>query len=95
MTNLITINLAKIQIKDGYAEAFNCHGELVMDPKEIKSALQRAFDSNLPAVIDVRVNPKVNTVMDYLSRESYNPDTWKRKIKKKAEIILEVPTTKD
>jgi thiamine pyrophosphate-dependent acetolactate synthase large subunit-like protein len=80
---------------DKYAEAFNCHGELVTDPKEIKPALQRAFDSNLPAVIDVRVNPKVNTVMNYLARESYNPDSWKRKVKKKAEIILEVPASKN
>jgi acetolactate synthase-1/2/3 large subunit len=77
---------------DKYAQAFNCYGELVTAPEEIKPALQRAFDSNLPAVIDIRVNPKVNTVMDYLARESYNPDSWKRKVKKKTEIILEVPT---
>ena len=79
---------------DKYAEAFNCYGELVSDPNEIRPALQRAFDSNLPAVIDVRINPKVNTVMDYLAREAYNPDSWKRKVKKKAEIVLEVPVTK-
>ena len=79
---------------DKYAEAFNCYGELVTDPKDIRPALQRAFDSGLPAVIDVRINPKFNTVMDYLARESYNPDSWKRKVKKKAEIILEVPLTK-
>ena len=80
---------------DKYAEAFNCYGELISDPNEIRPALQRAFDSGLPAVIDVRVNPKVNTVMDYLARESYNPDSWKRKVKKKAEIVLEVPVTKN
>jgi acetolactate synthase-1/2/3 large subunit len=78
---------------DKYAEAFNCYGELVKDPNEIKPALQRAFDSGVPAVIDVRVNPKVNTVMDYLAKESYNPATWKREVKEKEEaeeIILEV-----
>jgi acetolactate synthase-1/2/3 large subunit len=79
---------------DKYAEAFQCYGELVTDPSEIRSALQRAFDSNLPAVIDVRINPKVNTVMNYLAKEGYNPDTWKRKVKKKAEIILEVASSK-
>ncbi len=79
---------------DKYAEAFNCYGEMVTDPNEICPALQRAFDSNLPAVIDVRINPKVNTVMDYLARESYNPGSWKRKVKKKVEIVLEVLVTK-
>ena len=79
---------------DKYAEAFNCYGELVTDPKDIRPALQRAFDSGLPAVIYVRINPKVNTVMDYLARESYNPASWIRKVKKKAEIILEVSPTK-
>ncbi len=79
---------------DKYAEAFNCYGELVSDSNEIRPALQRVFDSNLPAVIDVRINPKVNTVMDYLAREAYNPDSWKRKVKKKTEIVLEVPVTK-
>ncbi|MFX0156164.1 MAG: thiamine pyrophosphate-binding protein [Candidatus Hodarchaeota archaeon] len=79
---------------DKYAEAFQCYGELVTDPNEIRGALKRAFDSNLPGVIDVRVNPKVNTVMNYLAREGYNPDSWERKVKKKPEIILEIPHTK-
>ncbi|MFX1286920.1 MAG: thiamine pyrophosphate-binding protein, partial [Promethearchaeota archaeon] len=79
---------------DKYAEAFQCYGELVTDPNEIRPALKRAFDSDLPAVIDVRINPKVNTVMNYLAREGYNPDSWERKVSKKAEIILEVPPTK-
>jgi acetolactate synthase-1/2/3 large subunit len=80
---------------DKYAEAFNCHGELVSDPNEIRPALERAFNSGLPAVIDVRINPKTNTVMDYLSRESYNPESWKRKVKKKVEIVVEVPVSKN
>ncbi|MFX1478761.1 MAG: thiamine pyrophosphate-binding protein [Promethearchaeota archaeon] len=80
---------------DKYAEAFNCHGELVSDPNEIRPALERAFNSGLPAVIDVRINPKTNTVMDYLSRESYNPESWKRKVKKKVEIVVEVPISKN
>ena len=79
---------------DKYAEAFNCHGELVIDPKEIQPALQRAFDSGLPAVIDVRINPKINTVMDYMAKEAYNPATWKREVKKKAEEEIEFVTVK-
>ena len=77
---------------DKYAEAFNCYGELVTDPKEIQPALQRAFDSGIPAVIDVRINPKVNTVMDYLAKEAYNPATWKREVKKKVQEEIEVVT---
>ncbi|MFX1572296.1 MAG: thiamine pyrophosphate-binding protein [Promethearchaeota archaeon] len=80
---------------DKYAKAFKCHGELVTDPNEIRPALQRAFDSGLPSVIDVRINPKVNTVMNYLAKEGYNPDSWKRRVKKKTEIILEIPPTKN
>jgi acetolactate synthase-1/2/3 large subunit len=72
---------------DKYAEAFNCYGELVADPNEIRPALKRAFDSGLPAIIDVRVNPKVNTVMDYLAKEAYNPGSWKREVEKKEEVV--------
>jgi len=79
---------------DKYAEGFQCYGELVTDPNEIRPALKRAFDSNLSGVIDVKINPKVNIVINYLAREGYNPDSWERKVKKKAEIILEVPPTK-
>ncbi|MFO7795890.1 MAG: thiamine pyrophosphate-binding protein [Promethearchaeati archaeon] len=76
---------------DKYAEAFNCYGELIKDPNEIKSALERAFNAKIPAVLDVRVNPKVNTVMDYLAGGSYNPDNWKREVKEeKDEITLEI-----
>jgi acetolactate synthase-1/2/3 large subunit len=79
---------------DKYAEAFNCYGELVTDPKEIRPALQRAFDSNLPAVIDVRINPKVNTVMNYLAKEGHNPESWVRKVKKKVEEVIELASVK-
>jgi len=80
---------------DKYAEAFKCYGELITDPTEIRPALKRAFDSDLPSVIDVRINPKVNSIFNYLAREGYNPDSWERKVKKKAEIILEIPQTKN
>ncbi len=37
------------------AEAIGCYGEEVTDPNEIKFALERAKNSNKPAVIDVKV----------------------------------------
>jgi len=36
------------------AEAFGCYGESVSDPNELKNALERAKNSNKPAVIDVK-----------------------------------------
>jgi len=42
---------------DKYAESLGAYGELVTEPEEIKPALNRAFDSGLPAVLDVRTDP--------------------------------------
>jgi acetolactate synthase-1/2/3 large subunit len=69
---------------DKYAEAFDCYGELVTDPKEIKPALKRAFDSGVPAVVDVRINPDVETILDYLWASMYNPASYERKVPEKA-----------
>jgi acetolactate synthase-1/2/3 large subunit len=79
---------------DKYAEAFDCYGELIADPNEIKPALQRAFDSGVPAVLDVRINPQVNTMMDYWAKGAYNPASWKREVKKKAEEVIELAPIK-
>jgi acetolactate synthase-1/2/3 large subunit len=37
------------------AEGFGCYGESVSDPAEIKNALERAKNSNKPAVIDIKI----------------------------------------
>jgi acetolactate synthase-1/2/3 large subunit len=37
------------------AEGFGCYGEVVTDPNEIKPALERAKQSEKPAVIDVKI----------------------------------------
>ena len=37
------------------AEAFGCYGEEVVDPNEIIPALERAKNSEKPAVIDVKI----------------------------------------
>ena len=44
---------------DKYAESLGAYGELVTDPEEIKPALKRAFNSGLPAVLDVRTDPNI------------------------------------
>ena len=62
---------------DKYAEAFDCYGELVTDPTEIKPALKRAFESGLPAVLDVRT-ASVETVADMLFATAFNPAIYKR-----------------
>jgi len=51
---------------DKYAESLGAYGELVTEPGEIRPALQRAFDSGLPAVLDVRTDPDVMCFMNYL-----------------------------
>ncbi len=43
---------------DKMAEALGCHGEYVEDPAGIKPALERAFASGLPAVVNVRTDGK-------------------------------------
>ncbi len=44
---------------DKMFEATGCHGENVEKPEEIRPALERAFSSGKPAVINVFVDPKV------------------------------------
>ncbi|GAH02693.1 unnamed protein product, partial [marine sediment metagenome] len=43
------------------AKGFGCYAETVEDPNEIQPALQRAIDSGLPAVIDVKIAWKTPT----------------------------------
>ncbi|MGC8949428.1 MAG: thiamine pyrophosphate-binding protein [Thermoprotei archaeon] len=44
---------------DLIAKAIGCYGERVEDPKEIKNALERAKASELPAVIDIKIDREV------------------------------------
>ena len=41
------------------AESFGCYGEEVTDPNEINSALERAKNSDKPAVIDVKIKYEI------------------------------------
>jgi len=58
---------------DKLAESFDCYGELVTDPTEIKPAINRAFDSGLPAVLDVRTK-RVPHPVNYLLAALSGPE---------------------
>jgi len=57
---------------DKYAESLGAYGELVTEPRQVKPALKRAFDSGLPAVLDVRTDPTVLSFADYRGAEARN-----------------------
>jgi acetolactate synthase-1/2/3 large subunit len=44
---------------DQVVEALGCHGELVERPADVKPALARAFESGLPALVNVLTDPAV------------------------------------
>ncbi len=44
---------------DKVVEALGCHGELVERPDDLKPALARAFESGLPALVNVLTDPDV------------------------------------
>ena len=44
---------------DQVAEALGCHAELVERPDELRPALERAFESGKPAVVNVLTDPEV------------------------------------
>jgi len=48
------------------AEGFGCYGEVVVDPNEIKPALERAKNSGKPAVIDIKTSWSIPDVTKLL-----------------------------
>jgi acetolactate synthase I/II/III large subunit len=44
---------------DEVVQALGCHGELVSEPGELRSALERAFESGKPALVNVLTDPSV------------------------------------
>ena len=44
---------------DEVVEALGCHGELVREPAELRPALERAFASGKPALVNVLTDPEV------------------------------------
>jgi acetolactate synthase-1/2/3 large subunit len=44
---------------DEVVQALGCHGELVSEPGELRPALERAFESGKPALVNVLTDPSV------------------------------------
>jgi acetolactate synthase-1/2/3 large subunit len=44
---------------DQIAEALGCHAELVSEPADLRPALERAFESGKPALVNVLTDPEV------------------------------------
>jgi acetolactate synthase-1/2/3 large subunit len=44
---------------DQVVEALGCHGELVERPEDVRPAIERAFSSGLPALVNVLTDPTV------------------------------------
>jgi acetolactate synthase-1/2/3 large subunit len=44
---------------DQLVEALGCHGELVARPEELRPALERAFESGKPALVNVLTDPSI------------------------------------
>ncbi len=61
----------------GIAKGFGCYGEQVNSPSEIKPALERAFQSGKPAVLDVRLqlvpHPMFGTLAAVLLKDTNLP----------------------
>jgi acetolactate synthase-1/2/3 large subunit len=51
---------------DKVAEALGGHGELVEDPKDIRPALERAFDAGVPAIVNVRTDPTARALSRFV-----------------------------
>ncbi|WP_456330455.1 thiamine pyrophosphate-binding protein [Archaeoglobus sp.] len=51
---------------DKFAESLGGYGEIVEEAEDVKSAVNRAFDSGLPAVLDVRVKLEEISPLAYL-----------------------------
>jgi acetolactate synthase-1/2/3 large subunit len=49
-SDFIDVNFGKV------AEAFNCYGQRVERPGEIREAIEYAFDSGKPAVVDIMID---------------------------------------
>lgn len=51
---------------DKIAESLGGHGELVEEPKDIRPALERAFDAGVPAIVNVRTDPTARALSNFV-----------------------------
>lgn len=63
---------------DKFAESLGGYGETVTEPEEIKPAVQRALKENVPAVIDVRIDPEATTILDQYFALTATSQFWKK-----------------
>lgn len=63
---------------DRFVESLGGYGEIVTEPGEIKPAIQRALKENVPAVIDVRIDPEATTILDQYFALTATPQFWKK-----------------
>lgn len=56
----VATSLGDVTRYDEMARGLGCHGELVDDPAEIQPAIERAFRSRKPALVNVLVDPESN-----------------------------------
>jgi len=63
---------------DKFAESLGGYGETVTEPEEIKPAIQRALKENVPAVIDVRIDPEATTILDQYFALTATSQFWKK-----------------
>ncbi len=62
---------------DRFAESLGGYGETVTEPEEIKPAIRRALRENVPAVIDVHVDPEAATILDYSTAPTVTSRFWR------------------
>ena len=49
-----------------FAESMGGHGEAVFEPKDIRPALERALDSGVPAIVNVRTDPTARALSRFV-----------------------------
>ena len=51
------------------------HGELVTRPEEMRPALERAFDANVPAVVNVMIQPSPSPLTEWIIERKLQEST--------------------
>jgi acetolactate synthase-1/2/3 large subunit len=60
-----------VQRYDRIAEAMGAHGEFVTEPKQIRPALERAYKSGVPAIVNVHTDPTARGMSVFSGSKMY------------------------
>jgi thiamine pyrophosphate-dependent acetolactate synthase large subunit-like protein len=60
-----------VQRYDRIAEALGAHGEFVTEPKQIRPALERAYKSGVPAIVNVHTDPTARGMSVFSGSKMY------------------------